>query len=153
VREVTGAADVEATGRTCTNPRCTCTPCTCAECKCGSARLGDLERLVMEVVWAGQGRPVTCREVADAMPEYAYTTVATVLDRLSRKGALERRLDGRVRRFAPVRSGEGHTVRAIREALDVSPDPSAALATFIEGLSPAEAEVVRSALAGDHRRQ
>jgi|HubBroStandDraft_1064217.scaffolds.fasta_scaffold148909_2 predicted transcriptional regulator len=135
---------------TCQNPRCTCTPCTCSgDCKCGSARLGELERLVMEILWASSDRELTCREVADALPEYAYTTVATVLDRLSRKGALQRRTVGRVWHFAPVRTGAGHTVAAMREALAAAPDPAAALATFIDGLSPAELGVVREALGHD----
>jgi predicted transcriptional regulator len=100
----------------------------------------------MEILWTEPAVEMTGREVADALPEYAYTTVATVLARLSRKGELQRRNDGRVNRFAPLSTGASHTVKAIREALEVAPDADAALAGFIDTLSPAEADVVRRAL-------
>ena len=70
----------------CDNPMCSCDPCTCDDCACGVARLGDLERRVMEILWTGGGHEITGREVADQLPENAYTTVATVLDRLVHKG-------------------------------------------------------------------
>jgi predicted transcriptional regulator len=100
----------------------------------------------MEILWQEPEREMTGRQVARALPEYAYTTVATVLDRLSRKGELQRRRDGRVLHFAPIRTGASHTVKAIREALEVAPDADAALAGFIEGLSSAEVDVVKRAL-------
>ena len=67
---------------TCDNPMCSCDPCGCDHCTCGVARVGDLERRVMTILWEQGGDEMTGRQVADALPENAYTTVATVLDRL-----------------------------------------------------------------------
>jgi predicted transcriptional regulator len=56
----------------------------------------------MEVVW-GAGS-VTAREVCDRMTgsgERAYTTVMTTMDRLFRKGILQRDKDGVAWRYSP----------------------------------------------------
>lgn len=56
--------------------------------------LGDLEREVMEEIW-NRGE-MSVREIHSAFGERAaYTTLMTTLDRLHRKGLLERRKDGR----------------------------------------------------------
>ena len=56
--------------------------------------LGRLERQVMDAVWAGGG--VSVRDVQARLPRTpAYTTVMTTLDRLYKKGLLERERDGR----------------------------------------------------------
>ena len=49
-------------------------------------RLGELERKVMDVLWGSAKTPLAGREVADQLPDRAYTTVLTILDRLRRKG-------------------------------------------------------------------
>ncbi len=136
-----------ATG-TCDNPMCSCTPCTCDQCRCGAARLGELERRVMDILWEAPSREVTGRDVADVLPEYAYTTVATILDRLAHKGFLHRRLDGRVIRFAAIGTQGAHTAALMHEALAVGRDPDAALVRFAETLSARDAEVLRRALGG-----
>jgi predicted transcriptional regulator len=132
---------------TCDNPMCSCDPCTCDSCTCGVARLGELERRVMTILW-GQGEgEVAGRQVADGLPEYAYTTVATVLDRLVHKGLVRRRMDGRSIRFAANGTQGAHTAVLMREALTHGRDPGAALAHFAEILSPEEAAVLRTSLA------
>jgi predicted transcriptional regulator len=57
----------------------------------GSATpLGHLETQVMEILWSGEESNV--REVARQLPRpLAYTTVMTTLDRLYKKGLLNRR--------------------------------------------------------------
>lgn len=61
--------------------------------------LGPLEAQVMEVVWARGESNV--REVAERLPRpLAYTTVMTTLDRLFKKGLLERRKCDRAFRYA-----------------------------------------------------
>jgi len=62
--------------------------------------LGKLETALMRIVW--QHPSVTAREVCERMlagRERAYTTVMTTLDRLHRKGVLERRKDGMAWRY------------------------------------------------------
>ena len=130
----------------CKNPRCFCDPCTCAECHCGATTLGELERRVIEILWARTGHELTIREVADRLPEYAYTTVATVLDRLVRKELATRRTEGRTVVFTAVGSGAAHVAGAMHDILDSASDSKAALETFASSLSRAEASVLRRAL-------
>jgi len=131
---------------TCDNPRCSCSPCTGADCRCGVARLGDLERRVMEVLWAEPVREMSSRNVADALPDYAYTTIATVLDRLTHKGLVRRRMNGRVIQFTATDTRAANTAMLMREALASTSDPDAALVCFVESVSHAEAKVLRHAL-------
>ncbi|MGH9080674.1 MAG: BlaI/MecI/CopY family transcriptional regulator [Acidimicrobiales bacterium] len=137
---------------TCENPMCACTPCTCAECRCGVARLGELERRVMDTLWAERDRELTGRDVTDALADYAYTTVATVLDRLVHKGLVLRRMDGRTIRFTAIGTRGAHTAVLMHEALAADRDPHAALARFAETLSTPEASVLRRALETVDRR-
>ena len=104
---------------TCDNPLCSCDPCTCRGriCTCGVARLGDLERRVIEVLWQEPGREFTGRDVANELPDYAYTTVATVLDRLSHKKLVRWRMNGRTIRFIATGTGATHTATLMRDAL------------------------------------
>jgi predicted transcriptional regulator len=58
------------------------------------AGLGRLEREVMEVLW--RGADLAVREVQSRLERtVAYTTVMTTLDRLFKKGLVNRRLEGR----------------------------------------------------------
>jgi len=136
------------TTSTCDNPMCSCDPCACEgdACACGSARLGDLERRVIDVLWEQPGHELTGRDVANVLPVYAYTTVATVLDRLVHKKLVRRRMDGRTIRFAATGTGATHAATLMREALGSTRDPDAALVRFAEGVSPSEADVLRRAL-------
>jgi predicted transcriptional regulator len=131
---------------TCDNPRCSCSPCTGADCRCGVARLGDLERRVMEVLWAEPVRELSSRNVADALPDYAYTTTATVLDRLTDKGLVRRRMNGRVIPFTATDTRAANTAMPMREALASTSDPDAALVRLVESVSHAEAKLLRHAL-------
>ena len=56
--------------------------------------LGDLERAVMEIAWAGN--EVSVRSACERLgSSVAYTTVMTTMDRLFKKGLLARRKEGR----------------------------------------------------------
>lgn len=131
---------------TCENPRCSCESCTCADCQCGAARLGELERRVIEILWGEPGREQTGRQVANALSGYAYTTVATVLDRLTHKGLVRRRMEGRTILFAATGSGATHTAALMHDALEETGDPDAALIRFAETISDSEAAALRRAL-------
>ena len=137
---------------TCDNPMCSCDPCTCDNCSCGVARLGNLERRVMGVLWEQPDSELSVRDVADVFPDYAYTTVATVLDRLVHKGLVQRRMDRRTIRFTTIGTRGTHTAVLMHEALGVDGDADAALVRFAEILSPSEAAVLGRALKGLDRR-
>jgi predicted transcriptional regulator len=65
------------------------------------AALGSLERRVLDVLWSAE-REASVRELQQAFEaELAYTTLMTTLDRLFKKGLLERRRDGRAFLYKP----------------------------------------------------
>jgi predicted transcriptional regulator len=105
----------------------------------------------MEIAWASTG-DVSVRDLCNELPGYAYTTVATVLDRLVHKGVLRRRMDGRAIRFSAVGSKGAHTAVLMRKVLEEDNDPDVALLCFVEGLSEAEASVLRRALNQPRRK-
>jgi predicted transcriptional regulator len=115
------------------------------------SRLGELERRVMEIAWASTS-DVSVRDLCNELPDYAYTTVATVLDRLVHKRMLRRRMDSRTIRFSAVGSEGAHTAVLMRKALEEDNDPDAALLCFVERLSDSEASVLRQALNQLHRK-
>lgn len=112
--------------------------------------LGKLERAVMEALWTGSANPgdagCTAREIAVALPTHAYTTVLTVLDRLTRKGLVERLRDGRSHHYRPTGSRESYVAEVMLSALDATSDREAALVHFAETVSPAHAQVLRDVL-------
>jgi predicted transcriptional regulator len=110
-------------------------------------RLGDLERRVMDVLWDSDTRALTGREVADQLPDRAYTTVLTILERLRRKKLVERSADGRTHRFAAADTREAYRAELMLDALgEATANRSAVLVRFAESVSPDEADVLRQAL-------
>lgn len=113
-------------------------------------KLGQLERAVMDELWEmAQIRPdarFTVRDVADKLPNHAYTTVLTILDRLARKGLLERYRDGRTHHYLPTGTRESYVAQLMHEALAATPDREAALVHFAGTVDPEEAELLREAL-------
>jgi predicted transcriptional regulator len=111
--------------------------------------LGELERTVMEVLWARE-EPASARDVSRALADerdLAHTTVMTVLDRLAKKGFLRRERDGRAWLYRPVASREDYVAELMLGALDLTGDRETALAHFVRSVSGDEAEVLREALA------
>lgn len=112
-------------------------------------RLGDLEREVMEQLWSAAA-PMTVRAVhAQLAPSHdlAYTTVMTVLDRLAKKGAVQRVRDGRAYLYEPVASREQLVADLMHEALSGAADRSDALVRFVDQVTPEEAAAMTAALA------
>lgn len=114
--------------------------------------MGELERRVMDVLWENPEREFTGREVLDVLPEYAYTTIATVLDRLSRKGYVRRRMSGRTIRFTTTDTSAGKAAQGIRQLLSATDDPASALAEFVRTSTEVELQALREALARSGRQ-
>jgi predicted transcriptional regulator len=112
------------------------------------ASLGDLERTVMDVLWAADG-PVAAAELRDALAdrEPALTTVHTVLSRLEAKGFVEHD-DARPRRFRARGSREEHVAELMHEVLGQAGDRQAALARFVGSVGDDEVRMLRELLAG-----
>ena len=110
--------------------------------------LRELETAVMERVWA-YDRPVTAREVADALarqPPLAYTTVLTVMNRLVNKGMLAKQRPGRAATFRAVRSREAYTAQLMAAVLGTASDAPAVLLRFADELPADQADALRHAL-------
>ena len=83
--------------------------------------LGPLERDVMDLVWRNyEGHSET--SVRDAHLAFgerlAYTTLMTTLDRLHKKGLLERRKDGRAFLYSPRLSPQEFERSIARDVID-----------------------------------
>lgn len=100
----------------------------------------------MEVLWAASGEALRGRAVADRLPEYAYTTVATVLDRLSHKGQVRRTTENRVHLYSATGTAGDHAAKAMREALESADDWAEALTQFVARTPADQLETLRRAL-------
>ena len=115
-------------------------------------RLGELERAVMDHLWAA-GEPLTVRQVHEALcaeRDLAYTTVMTVLQRLARKNLVSQIRDDRAHRYAPVHGRDELVAGLMVDALDQVSDTGsrqAALVHFVERVGVEEADALRRALA------
>jgi predicted transcriptional regulator len=94
--------------------------------------LGSLEAAIMDVVWDRE-EAVTGRAVVDALNSYrseplAYTTVMTVMGRLTEKEVLRRRKEGRVFLYEATASDAAGL--AVKEVLGTYGD--AAVAHFLD---------------------
>jgi predicted transcriptional regulator len=110
--------------------------------------LGELERLVMEQLWAAPDA-LTVREVHERLAdtrELAYTTVMTVLDRLAKKKLTERERDGKAWRYRAAAPREELVADLMRDALDRAGDRREALVRFVDQVSDEEAALLREAL-------
>ncbi|MHB1326617.1 MAG: BlaI/MecI/CopY family transcriptional regulator [Gemmatimonadales bacterium] len=117
------------------------------------AVLGPLERLILDAVWSAPGSNVAdvqtrVHERTSERP--AYTTVKTVMERLTSKGLLRRVREGRAYRYtatATRKEFEGRTVRRlIADLLGVF--GSAAVTHFAEAVrdDPERLRELQSAL-------
>src|SRR5437879_12005709 len=98
--------------------------------------LGHLERELMERVWEIGESSVT--QVHESLSgRLAYTTVMTTLDRLYKKGLLQRRKQGRAflytAKMSKAEFKEGLVKRALRLLLEENKhEPVALIATLVE---------------------
>jgi predicted transcriptional regulator len=124
-------------------------------------RLGDLERAVMDQVWAlGEaGEPsVSVREVHEALlrsRDLAYTTVMTVMTRLADAGLLVKERSGRAYLYAAAGTREELTASSMLGQLQGLPsaDRRAAMLHFLGDATPEEIADLKAALAEVEQRQ
>lgn len=85
-----------------------------------ASQFGTLELRVLDAVWR-RGGEVAVRDLRAEFSGLAYTTLMTTMDRLHRKGVLERRKVGRAFAYRAVSSREemesGFVARALRPLL------------------------------------
>jgi predicted transcriptional regulator len=102
------------------------------------ARPPKLEERILAVLWKGGDWAV--RQVhAEVDPDLAYTTIATVLDRLHRKGVVERAKDGGSWRYKAKSSREatlGAKVAGLLEGAGASEPLFVAFLDHVEEVDP-----------------
>ena len=108
-------------------------------------RLGPLEQQVLRKLW--KHGSATVRELlADGEFHQAYTTVMTAVDRLYKKGLVDRVAEGRAFRFSPRHSFEElqrvTALGSIRQLLGSGDPSSLALSYLVEALSNHDAELL-----------
>ncbi len=111
--------------------------------------LGDLELQVMEVLWRTD-HAMSVREVLAELTrdrDLAYTTVMTVLDRLSKKDRVTRELEGRAWYYRPAESRATLMAAEMQAALVGTPEQRReALKEFAAGLGPDDVEALADLL-------
>ena len=109
----------------------------------------------MDVVWDAT-EPVTVRYVLGALEgerALAYTTVMTILDRLTQKSHVRRERSGRAYVYEASAPREAYTARLMAEALSTAADRDEALLHFVGRISKADVALLRKALDGSGRRR
>ena len=107
---------------------------------------GDLEAVIMQLVWDREGA-VTVRELFDELRQeraIAYTTVMSTMDNLHRKGWLDRVKDGKAYRYTATASREEYSARLMREALAGGGDTEAVLSHFVAQMDGEESDALRT---------
>ncbi|GAB3074689.1 hypothetical protein ASD62_10855 [Phycicoccus sp. Root563] len=123
-------------------------------------KLGELERAVMDAVWAAgaDGRaPLSVREVHDELSrsrDLAYTTVMTVMGRLAESGLLTQERSGRAYLYAAADSREELTATSMRAQLSgmAAPDRRTAMLHFLGDATAEEIADLKAALAEVEQR-
>jgi predicted transcriptional regulator len=111
------------------------------------ACLGTLEVRLLESLWSRAGESAV-RGVAADLPGTAYTTVMTTLDRLYKKGLLERRKEGRAFLYRPRYDRAEVEAMLARDAIDDllreggRSDPAALLVGFVEAVGERDAKML-----------
>jgi len=86
------------------------------------SELGPLEREVMELIWRRpeEAAEVSVRDIHLAFEgRLAYTTLMTTLDRLRKKGLLERRKEGRAFFYTPLFSSDEFERSVAHDAINM----------------------------------
>lgn len=116
-----------------------------ADARVGLPRLGALEQQVMDVLWDHGAS--TVREVIDRLPsDPAYTTIATVLTNLDRKGLVTISREKRSTRYGPRITRHEHAAGLMEQVLDASGDRAASILSFVGAMPESDLELLRAYL-------
>jgi predicted transcriptional regulator len=109
------------------------------------AVFGPLEARVLDALWA-LGRPATVRDLQPQFARMAYTTLMTTLDRLHRKGVLDREKQGRAFAYRHRWSRADLVSQVAAQALGalIAPDPALQplVSFFVEAVTRRDTEVL-----------
>lgn len=108
-------------------------------------QLGPFEQQLLRELW-GRGDATVRDLLSDGNIHQAYTTVMTTLDRLYKKGLLDRVAEGRAFRYTPRLTSEelqrGAALDGIRQLLGSGDTSSLPLSYLVEALSDHDAQLL-----------
>jgi len=108
-------------------------------------QLGPFEQQLLRELWT-RGSATVREMVADTGIHQAYTTVMTTMDRLYKKGLLDRVAEGRAFRYTPRLSSEelqrGAALDGIRQLLGSNDTSALPLSYLVEALSAHDAQLL-----------
>lgn len=120
---------------------------------------GKLELRVLDALWR-KAEPSSVRDVQADLPRAAYTTIMTTLDRLHRKGVLDRVKSGRAFLYSPRFSREQLQAGLAEDALQSLLGPDAArwkpvLSMLVDAVTRQDRDVLDELerLAAERRRE
>ena len=100
-----------------------------------TARLGELERRVLDWLWGRDWVDVRAAHAAHAGAEgRSLNTIHSTLERLIRKGFVERRREGRAFAYRAIVSRDDFARRELERTIERMPgtDPRSLLAAFVD---------------------
>lgn len=109
---------------------------------------GELEAEILDLLLHADGA-LTPGEVTERIGGLTYSTVVTILTRMHAKQLLARTRRGRAYAYTPVTDDPGFAARRMRTVLEQRPDRKAVLARFADGLTDADADMLRQLLGPD----
>ncbi|HET9742955.1 MAG TPA: BlaI/MecI/CopY family transcriptional regulator [Terriglobales bacterium] len=111
----------------------------------GLEQLGRLESELMERLWA-RGELSVRDLYTELAPRLAYTTVMTTLDRLFKKGLLERRAVGRAFFYSPKMDQQQYKQQLARHLLGIAfaekGDPGIVLSSLVDYVSDSDRKLL-----------
>lgn len=108
-------------------------------------RLGPLEAQVMDALWDHGAQSV--REVIDRLATNpAYTTIATVLSNLTKKGLVQAARRQHATEYSPVLVREEYVASVMNHALGSSRDRAASMLHFVETMPDSDLALLRQYL-------
>ncbi len=108
-------------------------------------QLGPFEQQLLRELWT-RGSATVREMLSDAHLHQAYTTVMTTMDRLYKKGILDRVAEGRAFRYTPRITSEelqrGAALDGIRQLMASNDTSSLPLSYLVEALSAHDAQLL-----------
>jgi predicted transcriptional regulator len=108
-------------------------------------QLGPLEDELLRALWS-RGNATVRELIDDSAVSGAYTTIMTTLDRLYKKGLLERSPEGRAFRYRPQQSEaelhQGLVAASLKELLSTPDLKEAPLSFLVETISRHDASLL-----------
>ena len=108
-------------------------------------QLGPLEDELLRVLWT-RGDATVRELIDDSAVDGAYTTVMTTLDRLYKKGLLERTPEGRAFRYRPKQSEveihQNIVTTGLKELLSSAGEHEAPLSFLVDAISDHDAALL-----------